>query len=435
MNASEFQRRRKQLLRMMGPDSIAIVPTAPTHIRNGDVEVPYRPDSDFFYLTGFAEPESVAVLVPGRDQGEFIVFCRERDPVQETWTGRRVGPEGVCEHYGANDAFPIDDIGDILPGLMEGCAHLWYAMGCNPDFDAQVIEWMNHLRARGRSGVHGPMEIVALDHILHDMRLFKSRSELKVMRQAARISAQAHRHVMQLCEPGMTEYQLEADLIHQFMYGGAQSTAYPSIVGSGENGCILHYTENRGTLADGDLVLIDAGCELDCYASDITRTFPVNGRFSPPQRDLYEVVLAAQEAAIAQVKPDNNWDDPHKAAVRELTRGLVDLGLLKGKVSQLIRDDAYRKFYMHRTGHWLGMDVHDVGDYKVDEQWRVLEPGMVMTVEPGLYIAPDAKGVAKRWRGIGIRIEDDVAVMRDGYDILSKGAPKTVDEIESVMAA
>ena len=435
MNMKELQRRRRQLAKMMGPDSIAIIPTAQMQIRNRDVEREFRPDSDFFYLTGFHEPESVAVLMPGHGEGEYLIFCRERDEQMETWTGRRVGPEGACEQFGADDAFPIDDIGDILPGLMEHCSRLWYAMGCNPEFDKRVIDWMNYLRNQGRSGVHAPLEIVALDHVLHDMRLYKSRTEVSLMRRAANISAKAHKVAMQTCQPGMTEYQLEAELLYQFKVQGAQSVAYSTIVGGGDNGCILHYTENSDKLNDGDLVLIDAGCELDCYASDITRTWPVNGRFSDAQTELYEIVLSAQEAAFKQVVAGNTWNDPHRAAVKEITRGLISIGLLKGKLNSLIKDKAYQRFYMHRTGHWLGMDVHDVGDYKVGDEWRVLENGMALTVEPGLYIPLNAKGVAKRWRGIGIRIEDDVVVRNDDCDVLSKAAPKTIKEIEAVMAA
>jgi Xaa-Pro aminopeptidase len=283
--------------------------------------------------------------------------------------------------------------------------------------------------------VHAPLEIVALDHVLHDMRLYKSRTEVSLMRRAANISAKAHKVAMQTCQPGMTEYQLEAELLYQFKVQGAQSVAYSTIVGGGDNGCILHYTENSDELNDGDLVLIDAGCELDCYASDITRTWPVNGRFSDAQTELYEIVLSAQEAAFKQVVAGNTWNDPHRAAVKEITRGLISIGLLKGKLNSLIKDKAYQRFYMHRTGHWLGMDVHDVGDYKVGDEWRVLENGMALTVEPGLYIPLNAKGVAKRWRGIGIRIEDDVVVRNDDCDVLSKAAPKTIKEIEAVMAA
>ncbi|MCW9058527.1 MAG: Xaa-Pro aminopeptidase [Gammaproteobacteria bacterium] len=433
MPTNEFARRRKQLMRMMGQDAIAILPTAPERLRNRDVEYPYRCDSDFYYLTGFAEPEAVAVLVPGRPQGEYVLFCRERDPHMETWNGRRAGTEGAVERFGADDAFPIDDIDDILPGLLESRERVFYTMGASAEFDTRVINWVREIRNRARSGVHAPDEFVALDHLVHDMRLYKSRVEIKQMRTAARIAAAAHTRAMQLCRPGMMEYEIEAEYLHEFRRHGCEP-AYGSIVGGGDNGCILHYRENDAELQDGDLLLIDAGAEYQYYASDITRTFPVNGRFSEPQKLLYNLVLDAQLAAIAEVVPGNHWNAPHDAAVKVLTRGLVKLGLLKGRPAQLIKDGAYRRFYMHRTGHWLGMDVHDVGDYKVGEEWRVLEPGMVLTVEPGLYIPKGSKGVAKKWQGIGIRIEDDVLVTRDGHEVLSKAAPKDVKEIEALMA-
>ena len=432
--ATEFARRRKQLMRMMGQDAIAILPTAPERLRNRDVEYPYRCDSDFFYLTGFAEPEAVAVLVPGRPQGEFILFCRERDPLMETWNGRRAGTEGAVEQFGADDAFPITDIDDILPGLLESRERVFYTMGASPEFDTRVISWVREIRSRARSGVHAPDEFVALDHLVHDMRLYKSRGEIKQMRTAAQVAAAAHVRAMRTCRAGMMEYEIEAEYLHEFHRHGCES-AYGSIVGGGDNGCILHYRENNAELRAGDLLLIDAGAEYQYYASDITRTFPVNGRFSEPQKQLYNLVLEAQLAAIAEVLPGNHWNAFHDAAVKVLTKGLVKLGLLKGRPAQLIKDGAYRRFYMHRTGHWLGMDVHDVGDYKVGEEWRVLEPGMVLTVEPGLYIPRGSKGVAKKWQGIGIRIEDDVLVTRNGHEVLSKAAPKTVGEIEALMAA
>ncbi len=431
---AEFKRRRKQLMRMMGKNAIAIIPTAPELIRNRDVHFPFRPDSDFYYLTGFAEPESVAVLIPGRKQAEYILFCRERDPEREVWDGRRAGQEGAIRDFGADDSFPIDAIDEILPRMLEQSERVFYAMGCNPELDHQMSEWIGALRSKARSGVSGPLEFFALDHYLHDMRLYKSRSEIRLMREAAKISAAAHTDLMRYCRPGLYEYQLQAHFAHACAQRGAVQQAYPSIVGGGVNGCILHYTENNQPLNDGDLVMIDAGCELDCYASDISRTFPVNGRFSTEQRALYALVLEAQHAAIAEVKPGNHWNDPHEAAVRVLTKGLIKLGLLKGKLDELIKTQAYSTFYMHRTSHWLGMDVHDVGDYKIDGQWRMLEPGMVLTIEPGLYIAPGAKGVAKKWQGIGIRIEDDVLVTPEGSDVLTKDVIKDPDAIEALMA-
>ncbi len=434
MNKNEFAKRRKRLMQAMGRDGIAILPSSPVRLRNRDVEYPYRSDSDFYYITGFPEQEAVAVLVPGREHGEYILFCRERDAKMETWNGRRAGLDGAVEEHGADDAFPISDIDEILPGLLENRERVYYAMGCNQDFDRQVMEWINLLRKQSRAGVHTPGEFIDLDHQLHDMRLYKSAAEVKAMRTAAQISARAHARAMQTCHPGMMEYQLESEIVHECSQHGARFQAYSPIVGGGENGCILHYTENDAALRDGDLVLIDAGCEYEFYASDITRTFPVNGRFSKAQRELYEVVLEAQYAAIDEVLPGNHWNHPHEAAVKVLTKGLIKLGLLKGRLATLIKNDAYREFYMHRTGHWLGMDVHDVGDYKVGEEWRVLEPGMVLTIEPGLYIAPGSKGVAKKWWNIGIRIEDDVLVTRDGHEVLSRDAIKEPDEIEALMA-
>jgi Xaa-Pro aminopeptidase len=434
MNSKDFVRRRRQLMRMIGKGGIAILPAAPTRVRNRDVEYAYRQDSDFYYLTGFPEPEAVAVLMPGRPHGEYVLFCRDRDPERETWDGRRAGPEGAVRDHGADDAFPVADIDDILPGMLEHSERVYYTMGLNAEFDQRLLGWVNQLRAAAKTGVNTPTEFVALDHLLHDMRLFKSRSEIAAMRKAAQIAAAAHVRAMRACRPGMMEYEVEAEFLHEFRRHDA-TTSYHPIIGGGANGCILHYVENRDRLKEGDLLLIDAGCEYDYYASDITRTFPVAGRFSAEQRALYEVVLEAQLAAIGKVRPGNHWDDPHDAAVRVLTRGLVRLGLLEGRVPTLIKNGDYRRFYMHRTGHWLGMDVHDVGDYKVGDEWRILEPGMVMTVEPGLYIAPGTKGVARKWWGIGIRIEDDVLVTAEGADVLSAGAPKDPDEIERLMQA
>ena len=434
MRKDEFARRRKQLMKMMGKGGIVILPAVPEKSRNSDVLYHYRPDSDFYYLTGFAEPEAVAVLIPGRAHGEYVLFVRDRDPTRETWDGRRAGPDGATRDYGADDAFPISDIDDILPGLMENCTRVYYTMGLHPDFDHRVIGWVNGLKSQARTGVQPPQEFIALDHLLHDMRLFKSRPELDVMRRSAQIAVAAHKRAMKFARPGRTEYEVMAELVHEFRRSNAD-TSYHPIVGSGANSCILHYHENSETLEEGDLLLIDAGCEYELYASDITRTFPVSGRFTPEQRAVYEVVLEAQYAAIEKTIPGNHWNEPHEAAVKAITQGLVKLGLLKGKVPQLIKDGAYRKFYMHRTGHWLGMDVHDVGDYKIGDQWRVLEPGMVMTVEPGIYIPAGTKGVAKRWWNIGIRIEDDVVVTREGNEVLTAGLAKTPEQIEKLMRA
>ena len=433
MKPTEFKRRRRQLMQMMGPGSVAILPAAPEVVRNRDVHYPYRPDSDFYYLTGFPEPEAIAVLIPGRKQAEYVLFCRERDEKRERWDGPRVGQEKAVQEFGADDSFPIADCEEILPGLLEACTRVFYAMGSNPDLDKRLADWVNQIRGKSRSGVHGPVEFIALDHYLHEMRLYKSPLEAQRMRHAAKITSAAHVRLMQTCRAGMHEYELEAEFIHECASRGARFQAYPPIVGGGGNACVLHYVDNGDELKDGDLVLVDAGCEYGYYASDITRTFPVNGRFSPAQRALYEMVLAAQEAAIAKVKPGNQWNDPHDAAVRVITKGLVDLGLLKGMVPRLVKEQAYAKFYMHRTGHWLGMDVHDVGDYKVDGAWRELEAGMTLTVEPGIYIPAGMRGVPKKFWNIGIRVEDDVLVTSDGHEVLTRDAPKSVAEIEALM--
>ncbi|WP_277749331.1 Xaa-Pro aminopeptidase [Parahaliea mediterranea] len=432
---AEYARRRGHFMAMMEPGSIAIIPSARELTRSRDTEFPFRQDSDFYYLCGFNEPDAVMVLVPGREHGEFVMFCRERDPQKELWHGYRQGPEGVCAHYGADDAFPVGDIDDILPGLIEGRRRVYYSMGRSADFDRQVMTWVNQIRAREASGAVPPGELTDLDHMLHELRLIKSAAELRVMRRAGEITARAHCRAMQFCQPGQYEYQLEAEILHEFAMAGARHPAYATIVGSGANGCILHYVDNSAKMKKGELVLIDAGCELEGYAADVTRTFPVGGRFNRQQKALYEVVLAAQQAAFEAIRPGNHWNQPHDETVRVITEGLVRLGLLKGKVSSLIERGAYRDFYMHRAGHWLGLDVHDVGDYRVGGAWRLLEPGMVMTVEPGIYVAPDNPKVEPRWRGIGIRIEDNVAVTAQGHDVLTEGVPRTVAEVEALMAA
>lgn len=435
ISKAEYTRRRKHLMALMEPNSIAIIPSAREHVRSRDTTYHFRQDSDFYYLSGITEPDAVLVLIPGRGHGQFVVFCRERDSGLELWHGNRAGPEGMCEHHRADDAFPVSDIDEILPGLLEGRDRVYYSMGRSAEFDRQIMGWVNQIRGQEASGAVPPGEFTDLDHMLHELRLYKSAAELRLMRKAAEISAQAHCRAMRECRAGMYEYQLEAELQYGFAKGGARFPAYASIVGSGSNACVMHYTDNSDKLRDGELVLIDAGCELEYYASDVTRTFPVSGRFSKEQRALYELVLKVQHAAIEQVKPGNHWNQPHDASVRVLIEGLVELGLLRGRVSNLVKRNAHRAFYMHRVGHWLGLDVHDVGDYRVGEQWRVLEPGMVLTVEPGLYIPVDNTKVAKKWRGIGIRIEDDVIVTEKGCEVISSGVPKNVEEIEALMAA
>jgi len=430
----EYARRRKQLMRMAGPDAIVIVAAAPERVRNNDAHYPYRQDSDFHYLSGFPEPDAVLALVPGRAPSETILFCRERDIERERWDGPRAGTEGAVALHGMDDAFPIDDIDDILPGLIEGRTRVYYHFGRDTEFDLKLIGWVNRVRAQVRQGAKPPHEFVALSHLLHDLRLYKSRAELRLMRKSAQIAAEAHRRAMRATRVGLNEHEVEAELLHAFRKHGAVPS-YEPIVGGGANGCVLHYRANNAELRDGDLLLVDAGAEYQCYASDITRTWPVNGRWSPEQRALYDLVLAAQLDAIDEVRVGRAFDAYHEAAVRTLTRGLCKLGLLAGSVEKNLREHAYRKFYMHKTGHWLGLDVHDAGDYRIDGEYRVLEPGMVVTVEPGLYIAPDAKGVPAKFRGIGIRIEDDVVVTTGEPEVISAAAPKDADEIEALMAA
>jgi Xaa-Pro aminopeptidase len=434
MPQNEYKKRRRQLMRLMGSNSIAIIPSAPIACRNRDVEHIYRQDSDFYYLTGFSEPDSIAVLIPGRKEAEYILFCRESDPKKEIWAGKMAGLEGAVDEFFADDAFPTSDMEDILPGLIENKDRIYMAMGKLPELDQKMGEWIRHIREKGRSGVRAPLEFVDLEHHVHDLRLYKSRTEISTMRKAAKISAAAHKQLMKTCQPDMMEYQLAVEFSYQCGMNGAVEQAYTTIVGGGNNACVLHYITNSGSLKSGDLVLIDAGCEVSCYASDITRTFPVNGVFSEPQRALYQVVLDAQKAAIKKVKPGGHWNEPHLAATKEIVKGLVKLGILKGEVNALIKKESYKQFFMHRTGHWLGMDVHDVGDYKVGNSWRVLEAGMILTVEPGIYIPEGSKGVAKKWWGIGIRIEDDVLVTKSGCDVLSKDVPKEIEEVEALCA-
>jgi len=431
--AKEYARRRQDLMRQIG-DGIAVIPSAPISTRNGDVHYRYRADSDFFYLTGFNEPEAVAVLAPGRKGGEFLMFCRERDAAQEMWDGDRAGLDGAVSHFKADDAFPIEDMEDILPNLLENRSKVYCNLGRYPDFDKELLNWVNDTRTRKRSGITVPGELVDLGYFLHESRLIKRAPELKIMRKAAAISAEAHRRAMVQCKPGLFEYEIEAELEYAFRKGGAQYPAYPSIVAAGANACVLHYIQNSDRLRKGDLLLIDAGAEIDCYCADITRTFPVSGKFSGRQRAIYDIVLEAQLAAIDRVKPGADFNAPHEAAVRTIAAGLKDLKLLKGSLDSIIERGNYRKFFVHRTSHWLGMDVHDVGEYRVNGAWRMLEPGMVLTIEPGIYI-PAKRGYPKEWHGIGIRIEDDVLVTRNAPEVLTDEAPKAPDAIEALMAS
>jgi len=433
MDRSEFVRRRRQFMRMIGKDAIAVLPAAPVRHRNGDIEYSYRQDSQFYYLSGFPEPDAVLVLVPGRAQAEYLLFVREHDRERETWEGAWAGTDGAVERYGADDAFPIADIDEILPGLMEQRSRIYYAMGTHVDFDPRMLGWINGMRVHARQGSGVPQEFVALAHVLDDMRLYKSRAEQLRLRRAAQIAVDAHRRAMRFARPGRMEYEVMAEVLHEFRSHNSEASYHP-IVASGANACVMHYRANDRRLSEGDLLLLDAGCEHDYYASDVTRTFPVSGRFTPAQRAVYDVVLEAQSAAIDKVRPGNHWNQPHEAAVRAITQGLVELGLLKGRTARLIKDQAYRAFFSHRTGHWLGLDVHDVGDYKVGGEWRVLEPGMALTVEPGIYIRPSPK-VPKEFWNIGVRIEDDVLVTQGAPEVITATLEKSAEAIEQLVQA
>jgi Xaa-Pro aminopeptidase len=427
---SRFAERRRALQARMGR-GVALVPTAPMRVRNRDSEYLFRFDSYFYYLSGFTEPEAVLVLVAG-DEPKSILFCRERDPARELWDGLRCGPEGAKASLGLDEAHPIETLDEQLPRLLANQPVLHYAPGADAAWDTRLMGWLNQVRAQARAGIAAPAEIRDLRTALDEMRLVKDDGELALMRRAASISAAAHERAMRATRPGRNEYEIEAELLYEFRRRGSQYPAYTPIVAGGANACILHYRENSARLADGDLLLIDAGCELDGYASDVTRTFPVNGKFSGPQKDIYELVLAAQGAAIAAVKAGRRWDEPHDAAVKTLARGFVDLGLCSGSVEQVIETEDYRRFYMHRTGHWLGLDVHDAGEYKSGSEWRRLEPGMALTGEPGCYVRPSDKVPEAFWN-IGVRIEDDVVVTAAGCEVLTSAAPKSVRDIEALV--
>jgi len=425
-----YRGRRQRLAEQMGR-GVAVLSTAPERLRNRDAHYPFRFDSYFYYLTGFDEPEAMLVLIAG-DEVRSLLFCRDKHEEREIWDGFRFGPEAARDAFGFDEAHSNTKLDEMLPQLLADQPAMFCDMGENGDWDARLIQWLNAVRAQVRTGISAPSEIRDIRKLLDEMRLIKDAHELDIMRRAARISANAHRRAMRHARPGLHEYNIEAELLHEFRSHGAQAPAYTPIVAGGANACVLHYVSNDAPLKDGDLLLIDAGCELDGYASDITRTFPVNGRFSGPQRDVYQLVLAAQAAAIAKVSPGNAWQDPHDAAVRVLAQGFVDLGLLQGSVDGLIESGDFRRFYMHRTGHWLGMDVHDCGEYKRDGRWRALAPGMVLTVEPGCYIRP-GEDVPELFWNIGVRIEDDAAVTADGCEIITSHAPKTIADIEALM--
>ncbi|MYN00582.1 Xaa-Pro aminopeptidase [Pseudoduganella sp. DS3] len=433
-----YSDRRARLLAQMEPGSVAVIGTAPEVARNADSEYPYRHDSSFYYLTGFSEPEALLLLVAPRGSAaaQSILFCREKHPESEIWDGYRYGPAAARDAFGFDFAFPIGALDEHMLRQLSNASALYGALGRSADASAQQQRWLEGVRKLARSGISAPPVLRDLAPLVDEMRLFKDDHESAIMLRAGEISAGAHARAMRFAQPGIHEYQLEAELLHEFRRHGAQFPAYTPIVASGHNACVLHYKANNRRIEDGDLVLIDAGCELDGYAADITRTFPANGRFSKPQRELYELVLAAQQAAFDAIAPGRKYHDAHDAAVRVLAQGMLDFGLLQGSLDEVLAEKKYTQFYMHGTGHWIGMDVHDVGLYRdlarEDKPSRLLQPGMAMTVEPGIYVRP-AAGVPQQYWNIGIRIEDDVIVRAGGYQLLTGGAPKTAAEIEALM--
>ena len=421
-------------MRMAGEDSIIILQAAPARLRNNDVYYPYRQDSDFLYLTGFQEHDAMLVLIPEEKDGKCILFCRERNPEREMWDGRMVGLESAVSDYGMDEAFDINQAESRLQDLLRDKERIYYDLGRDPMFDQRLIGWLNDFRGKARKTFHAPEEIHALDHMLHDMRVYKSREELSVMRRSAKVAIEAHEIAMQTCEPGMNEADIHASIMQTFVRHQCEPSYLP-IVGGGANACVLHYIANKDILQDGDLLLIDAGAEYDGYASDITRTFPVNGKFSSEQRELYDVVLAAQSAAIEKARAGAQWQDVHNVAIRVATEGMIELGILGQSLEEELETEGYKKFYVHNTGHWLGLDVHDVGEYTIDGHSRELEPGMVLTIEPGIYIHPEESSVKECWRGVGIRIEDNIAITNDDARVLTDGLARTADEIEALMAS
>ena len=430
----EFEKRRRKLAKLIGKDGIAVIPTASTRVRSRDTDYPYRPDSDFYYFTGFSEPNAVMILAPGREDGSFILCLREKNPLTEIWDGHMEGLSGVKKNYEADQSFDIEDLETILPSLFLGRQKVFFTLGQDEVLDKILMKSFNAVRAGQRRGGVVPSEIQALEPLVHEMRLIKSKYEISLMKKSAKISVDAHKRIFENCKPGVFEYQIEADIIHEFGKHGAVP-AYTSIVASGQNACTLHYISNRDKMKSGQLLLTDAGCENEMYAADITRTIPVSGEYSKEQKEIYELVLEVQKNAINSIKPGQTFEGLQSDAIKGLTKGLKKLGLLKGRVDQLIKSEAYKDFYMHGIGHWLGMDVHDVGSY-MDQKGksRKFENGMVLTIEPGIYISKKNKNVPTEYRGIGIRIEDDVLVTKSGCDVLTKALPKEIGEIESIMA-
>jgi Xaa-Pro aminopeptidase len=430
---SIFSERRSQLSEKVLEDSAIIISSASVKSRISDTEYAYRQDSNFYYLSGYEEPESLLLIRPDHDKEKFVMFCRERDPLREQWDGFRTGQEGAIEQYGADAAHSINSIGEMMPSLLEGVKNIYFSMSAPCGVDLKISDWIESIRKNTRAGAEPPQNLLSLDSILHEMRLIKEDYEMNLMRQAANITTEAHVRAMQAVTPGMFEYQLEAEYLYAFNKNGARSPAYNSIVGGGNNSCILHYVENNAELQDGDLVLVDAGCEYQYYASDVTRTFPVNGKFSPEQKEIYSIVLEAHKQSMEEAKPGNKWNLMHEKSVEVIVEGLLSIGLLKGTKEEIIEKGEYSKFYMHRIGHWLGMDVHDVGSYKQDGDWRELEKGMVMTVEPGIYILDSIEGIDDKWKGIGVRIEDDIAITDSGFELLTPDVPRTIEEVEQTV--
>ena len=428
-----FSERRSELSKKVLDDSAIIVASSPVKSRISDTDYLYRQDSNFYYLSGYEEPESILLIRPYAKKDNFIIFCRDRDPLKEQWDGFRSGQTGAVQDFGADKSLSISSVDSLMPELLEGAKNIYYSMSSPCGLDQRINTWDDQIRLNTRAGAEPPQNLLSLDSVIHEMRLLKSDEEIEVMKQAAEITTEAHIRAMKAVKPGMFEYQLEAEYLYAFNKNGARAPAYNSIVGGGNNACILHYVENNSELKDGDVVLVDAGCEYKYYASDVTRTFPVNGSFTEEQKQIYSVVLEAHKQSMDQLKPGNKWNLAHEKSVEVIVEGLIDLGIIKSSKKEAIDTGEYSKYYMHRIGHWLGMDVHDVGSYKQDGDWRDLEPGMVMTIEPGIYILDSLEGVEDKWKGIGVRIEDDVLVTKKGFEVLTPDIPRSIEEVESTV--
>ena len=428
-----FSERRSELSKKVLENSAIIVSSSPVKSRISDTDYLYRQDSNFYYLSGYEEPESILLIRPYAKKDNFIIFCRDRDPLKEQWDGFRSGQTGAVQDFGADKSLSISSVDSLMPELLEGAKNIYYSMSSPCGLDQRINTWVDQIRLNTRAGAEPPQNLLSLDSVIHEMRLLKSDEEIEVMKQAAEITTEAHIRAMKAVKPGMFEYQLEAEYLYAFNKNGARAPAYNSIVGGGNNACILHYVENNSELKDGDVVLVDAGCEYKYYASDVTRTFPVNGSFTEEQKQIYSVVLEAHKQSMDQLKPGNKWNLAHEKSVEVIVEGLIDLGIIKSSKKEAIDTGEYSKYYMHRIGHWLGMDVHDVGSYKQDGDWRDLEPGMVMTIEPGIYILDSLEGVEDKWKGIGVRIEDDVLVTKKGFEVLTPDIPRSIEEVESTV--